>query len=192
VLYDEYDAGDITPSMENGTESDTLVYVSFGRSENVINTTGEHLLNVCTNPSEFPAFPFGADVPAKMEIDVLGMLASERVACAYPTTTDYIITKYYKLMRGREILFDSDRNGIFALASLSGLTSDFKIGNYMSMVGEYTQLLQRPPLLFPEGFTFASGEELLVYMVTEVGGAADQFELDEQEIAFILRLRKVA
>ncbi|MBW2632369.1 MAG: hypothetical protein JRC90_11570 [Deltaproteobacteria bacterium] len=191
VLYDEYDAGDITPSMENGTESDTLVYVSFGRSKNVINTTGEHLLDVCVNPSEFPAFPFGADVPAKTEIDVLGMLACERAADDGTTPENYIKTRYYKLMRGREILFDPDRKGILAYANTIGSGGAFECENGYSLLGEYSSTAQRPPFLFPEGFTFVSGEELLVYMITEVGSTPGQLELDEQEVGFILRMRKV-
>jgi len=191
ILYDEYDAGDITPSMENGTESDTLVYLSFGRTGNVINTAGEHLLNVSVNPSEFPAFPFGADVPAKTEIDVLGMLASDRAADDGTSIDNYIRTVYYKLMRGREILFDPDRNGIVARGYKSTSVGGFILGENISMVGEYSHTERRLPLLFPEGFTFTSGEELLVYMVTEVASTPGQFELDEQEVGFILRMRKV-
>jgi len=192
VLYDEYDAGDITPSMENGTESDTLVYLSFGRTGNVINTAGEHLLDVSNNPSEFPAFPFGADVPAKTEIDVLGMLASDRGADDGTSVDNYIVTKYYKLMRGREILFDPDRNGIVASGRKAYSAGGFIIGDNFGLLGEYSHTDQRLPLLFPEGFTFTSGEELLVYMVTEVASTPGQFELNEQEVGFILRLRKVA
>jgi len=191
ILYDEYDAGDITPDMENGTESDVLVYVSFGRTEGVINTAGEHLLNVCVNPSEFPAFPFGADVPAKTEIDVLGFLASERGADDGANTLNYIRTRFYKLMRGREILFDPDRNGITALGAYVATAGAFEPENNLSVLGEYSSTAQRLPFLFPEGFTFTPGEELLVYMVTEVASTPGQFELDEQEVGFILRMRKV-
>jgi len=192
VLYDEYEAGDITPEMENGTESDTLVYVSFGRTGSAINTAGEHLLNVSIIPSEFPAFPFGEDVPAKTEIDVLGLLASERGADDGSTKTNFIRTKYYKLMRGREILFDPDRNGITALGAYVTTGGAFEPENNLSVLGEYSSTAQRLPFLFPEGFTFTSGEELLVYMVTEVGSTPGRFELDEQEVGFILRMRKVA
>jgi len=192
ILYDEYDAGDITPDMENGTESDTLVYVSFGRSGSVINTAGEHLLDVSINPSEFPAFPFGADVPAKTEIDVLGMLASERGADDGANTANFIRTLFYKLMRGREILFDPDRNGITALGAYVATAGAFEPENNLSILGEYSSTARRLPFLFPEGFTFTSGEELLVYMVTEVGTTPGQFELDEQEVGFILRMRKVS
>jgi len=192
IVYDEYDAGDITPAMENGTEADTLVYVSFGRTGAVINTAGEHLLNVCINPSEFPGFPFGADVPAKTEIDVLGLLASERGADDGSTTTNYIRTTYYKLMRGREILFDPDRNGIPALGAYVASGGAFEPENNLSVLGEFSSTAQRLPFLFPEGFTFGSGEELLAYMVTEVAGSPGQFELDEQEVGFILRMRKVS
>jgi len=191
IVYDEYDAGDITPEMENGTESDTLTYVAFGRTGAAINTAGEHLLNVSINPSEFPAFPFGADVPAKTEIDVLGFLASERGADDGSTTTNYIRTTFYKLMRGREILFDPDRNGITALGAYVSSGGDFEPENNLSVLGEYSSTAERVPFLFPEGFTFTSGEELLVYMVTEVGSTPGTFELDEQEVGFILRLRKV-
>jgi len=191
IVYDEYDAGDITPEMENGTESDTLVYVSFGRTGSVINTAGEHILDVSINPSEFSAFPFGADVPAKTEMDVLGLLASERGADDGTTASNYIRTTHYKLMRGREILFDPDRNGIIAQGQLVALGGAFEPENGYSVLGEYSDTAQRPPFLFPEGFTFASGEELLVYMVTEVASTPGQFELDEQEVGFILRMRKV-
>jgi len=192
IVYDEYDAGDITPEMENGTESDTLMYVSFGRTGAPINTAGEHLLDVSINPSEFPAFPFGADVPAKTEIDVIGLLASERGADDGSIPENYIITTFYKLMRGREILFDPDRNGILALGGQVSTGGAFIPENNFSILGEYSSTAQRLPFLFPEGFTFTSGEELLVYMVTEVGSTPGTFELEEQEVGFILRMRKVA
>lgn len=192
ILYDEYDAGDITPVMENGTESDTLVYVSFGRTSANINTAGEHLLNTSILPTEFPAFPFGADVPAKVEIDVLAMLASERGADDGTTAANYIRTKYYKLMRGREVLFDPDRAGIYAQGSTVATGGAFEPENGQSLLGEYSDTARRLPYFFPEGFTFTPGEELLVYMVTEVAATPGVFTPDEQEVGFVLRMRKVA
>lgn len=191
VIYEEYDAGDITPAMQNGTEAEEFVYIAFGDCGAVINAAGEFLYKNPRIPSEFPAFPFGADVPPRMAIDVLGILASERGADDGTTAANYIRTQYYKLMRGREVLFDQDRRGLYAQGSTVAVGGTFEPENGFGVLGEYSDTARRLPLFFPTPLTFEAGDELGVYVVTEAAATPGRFELDEQEIGLILRARAV-
>lgn len=191
VIYEEYDAGDITPALQNGTDAEEFVYLAFGDCGQVINAAGEFLYSNPRIPSEFPAFPFGADVPPRMSIDVLGILASERGADDGTASANYIRTKYFKLMRGREVLFDTDRLGLYAQGSTVATNGAFEPENGQSALGEYSDTARRLPLLFPEPLVFEAGDELGVYVVTEAAATPGRFELDEQEIGLILRARMV-
>lgn len=189
LVYEEYDAGDINPAMQNGTEADEYLYIAFGDTGAPITAAGEFLYSKPRIPSEFPAFPFGADVPPRTTIEILGMLASERGADDGTLKTNYIHTKFYKLMRGREVLFDTDRQGIYAKGSDVATNAAFECQNGQSILGEYSDLAQRPPLFFPEPLVFQAGDELNVYVTTEVAATPGRFELDEQEIGLILRVK---
>ena len=191
VIYQEYDAGDITAAMQNGTEAEEYVYIAFGDTGAVINTAGEHLYRNPRIPSEFPAFPFGADVPPRMQIEVLGLLASERGADDGTAAANYIRTLFYKLMQGREVLFDQDRNGLYAQGSTVASAGAFEPENGQGVLGEYSDTARRLPLFFPEPLVFQPGDELNIYMVTEVAATPGRFELDEQEIGVICRARMV-
>jgi len=113
ILYDEYDAGDIRPDQENGSESTKYFVINYGDTGANIDSAGDKLYSRSLNPVEFPAFPFGADVPAKAVITVYGILGSEvGVRNATPATAIY--TQYLKFVKERIVLFDEDRNGLYS------------------------------------------------------------------------------
>lgn len=191
IIYEEYDAGDITPAMQNGTACTEYILLAAGHSGTSINTAGEHLLKTSIIPTEFPAFPFGADVPAKVEIDVLALLASERGADDGVAVANYIRTTHLKMVKGREVLFDNDRKGLYFQGSTVAAVGAFEIENGQGVCGEYSSTGRRLPLFFTPPLTFLPGEELGVYWVTEVAATPGTFTTDEQEVGLVLRVRKV-
>ena len=191
VLYEIYEPADVKNDDPNASKAKEYVFIQYGNSGGNINKTGDTVYSICKTPPEFPDFPFGKSVPAKTEIDVLALLSSD-FAPQENDATDNINTKYVKLIKEREVLFDEDRNGILLLGpSGVNLGSRDMVAEGFSLIGNYSSVDMRMPLLFEEGIVFSSGDELLVYMVTEKSGAGKNIDLAEQEIALIQKVRRV-
>lgn len=189
VLYDEYDAGDIKPEDENGTNSKDYLYVNYGQTGSVIDAGGDFLYTKSLNPVEFPAFPFGADVPSKTRIELYGICGKEvGVRNATPATAIY--TRFLKLVKEREVLFDTDRNGlIFDFSSVSG-GAGIKIAGGRSIIGDLSSVDSRMPYMFPEPLIFDSGEELNIYVTVTEAIDGSSIPLDYQTIGLIMKVRR--
>ena len=163
LLYEVADAGDHNPDDENGSKSAKYFFVNYGDPGGNVDSAGDKLLSNTRNPVEFPAFPFGADVPAKTRITLFGICGSE-VAVINSTPELAIYTQYLKMVRERIVMFDDDRNGFpFNYANASGSAGTYRAGGY-SIIGNYDLNDPREPLMFPEPLTFEAGEELNMYI----------------------------
>lgn len=168
VVYDIYDAGDIRSDMVNGTQCKTFGFIQYMRESAVIAASGDLLLDTSITPAEFPDFPAGRAVPARMSIKLHGIHGNP---VADATSTDNLFySTYLKLVRERETLFDEDRNGIpflgdsTATGAASYLKPETIIGQCGEMSGGLSMYNSRDPLWFDPPLTFLSGEELLVYL----------------------------
>lgn len=191
VVYERYDEGDIKPDMENGSEANTYIFLNYGNCGGNVNKTGDSIYNTSKSPAEFPDFPFGKDVPAGHRISLIGILGSD-FAPKENDGTDYILTRYLKLIKEREVLFDEDKNGIlFEAIHKTALGNMDMVGEGISLIGNYSDVDGREPLIFPEPLVFNEGEELAVYLTTEKGGSGQNIAIDEHEIALILKVEKI-
>lgn len=149
IVYEVHEAGDMTPDMPNGSQSKEFLFLNYGTNAIQIAAAATGTLDKTRNPSEYPAFPFGEVVPAKTEIDILGILLMTWKDAAGNLNPNY---SFLKLLKDRKVLFDEDRSGIFVREGLGMLTwgpcRQTNIG------------LE----LFPEPLTFGPGDELLVQM----------------------------
>jgi len=163
ILYDEYDAGDQVPTAENGSDSEKYFMINYGDTGDIIASAGDKLYTRSLIPVEFPAFPFGADVPAKTRITLYGVLGSE-VGVRNSTPATAIYTQYLKFVKERVVLFDEDRNGfIFDYSNVTGTAGTYIAGG-CSVIGNYNDKDPREPLLFTEPLVFEAGEELNIYV----------------------------
>jgi len=191
IEYERYEPGDITPEMENGSEALDYLFVNYGDVGSALTTTGDYLINVVNSPSEFPDFPVGKDVPAKTEIDLLGMLASD--AMDWDDATHISYTTYLKLIRERTTLFDDDRNGILLYgdpAAGAAVKTYYGYGN--SPIGNYSTIDSKKPFMFPAPITFMAGEELNAYLTCAIVTNAASIAQAGSEIGFIEKVRRVA
>lgn len=184
IVYEEYEGGDIVPTMQNGTEADEYVYINYGRHTTAPAAAGSFIYDDQVSPVEFPEFPFGKVVPANKTIQINAVLASDRGIVN--GTDDGLSTTYYALKKGRETLFDEDLNGIMAVGNNAGVTSNVVTELGASILGEGTHLAQRPVFYFPDALVFEAGEELNLYAtyVAAAGGAA-AISLAQSEIGMI-------
>lgn len=185
VLYDTYDAGDVGRDAPNGPESSELDYVIYGSTGATISTAASSLFDTLVSTSEFDGFPFGFDVPGRTQITVFGLLGSPFAPSENDGTND-ISTKQLKLVRNQTTLFDKDLVGLPYWQALGTQSAD-QIGVGPSLVGNYSDTDRRPPLIFPEPLTFESGEELSIYLVTQIANSGADMLVTDQEIGLICR-----
>jgi len=191
IIYDIYDAGDITNIMENGKDSKELTFLMYGQPTANVNTATDTQVTHKNNPSEFCDFPFRGGVATKRKIDLYGVVFSSRGCDDGSDVNNYIHTRYLKLMKGRDVLFDSMRNGLLAIGNTVQTGGVFEAENGYDVGGENTDLYQKDALIFDQPIRFANGEELDTYWTTEVATASGTtpgtFTPSQLEIAYILK-----
>jgi len=191
IVYEIYDPADISADMPNGAEADEYVYINYGDTGAAITSAGDNLIDTSNIPTQFPQFPIGVDVPAKTEIDLLGIVGTE--VMDWDASDDYTYTKYLKLLRGRKALFDEDRNGLlFYQPEPSNPVVGIIAGEGYSVIGGFSDYDMRLPFIMPVPMTFGSGEELNVYITTDAGTNEGSIDAEYQEIGFIQKVRRVA
>jgi len=187
IVYDIYDAGDILNTMENGKDSKELTFLMYGQPAADVNSTTETQITKKNNPSEFCDFPFRGGVATKRKIDLYGVVYSSRGADDDSAVSHSIHTNYLKLMKGRNVLFDSMRQGLPAQGKDVPVVGAFRAENGYDIGGEYSNLYQKDALIFDQPIRFANGEELDTYWTTEVAQIPGTFLASELEIAYILK-----
>jgi len=194
VIYDIYDAGDIKATMENGSDARTYTFLQYLDVGTGLTDAGDALCDVSLSPAEFPAFPAGAPVPSKTEIEVLGIVGSPFVmGKSGPASFG---SKFLKLIKDREVLFDEDRNGIpfngeDATATSAAYNCNYSlIGPYVSVLEDSATVVDGEPLLFDPPLRFTSGDELNIYINCSETGTAT-WASDVVDLATILRVRKM-
>lgn len=168
VVYDIYDEADITAEMPNGTKSKVAGFIQYLRESSVLAASGDMLLDTSLTPAEFPDFPAGKCVPAKMSIKLHGIHASP--VADFVSAGNGFYTTYLKLIREREILLDEDRLGVpfLGYASATGAADYKKAETLIGCGGEVAvpdgDYKFDEPYWFDPPLVFASGEELLIYL----------------------------
>jgi len=191
IIYEQWEPADISPEMENGSKSLEYFFLNYGDSGGNIASATNTLYDNPVSPAEFPDFPFGKVVPAKHEIDILGILGSPR-ASGENNDTDFIYTDFIKLVKGREVLFDEDRAGLLFSHPSENVESGIdQTAEGFTMIGNLSEYDNNPPLMFPKPLTFLAGDELNIYLTTAAGGTVPTLAADEQEIALITKVRRL-
>ncbi len=188
VEYDIYDAGDMTNEMENGSKSNTYLYVNYGDTGADLQAVADTILGQSNNPAEYENFPFGASVPSGHKIELIGILASD-VAPAANVGGAATYTDYLKFMKGREVLFDEDHNGLLYDAPFADPPGAVNmIGEGYAVGGNFTQCDIKQPLMFDPPIVFTEGEELSVSWHIVIAGAGSPISQALQEVGLILRI----
>lgn len=186
IVYEEYESGDISPEMPNGSKATEFVFIGYGDVGSVITTAKDYHLNNSNLPIIYPQFPFNVAVPSGYIIDVLGILGSESID--WDSAADYSQTKYLKMIRDRKVLFDDQRNGLLFYQPVpSDAIAGVLFGEGLSMIGDFSEYNRRLPFVFPEPLSFVAGEELTAYITAAVSTAAGSIAQEYSEVGFIMR-----
>jgi hypothetical protein len=190
VTYEIYDEEDMKAEMPNGSRALEYIFINYGHTGASITAPGSHLFDTTLNPGEFADFPFGKTVPAKTEVDLIAILASD-FAPSQNDGSDSQYTQYLKLIAERETLFDEDRNGLLFLGpSGTNVGGRDRIGEGQSLFGNYSDVDMNLPFRFVAPLTYKGGDDLDIYVTTAGAGTYQDIEVGEQEIALILKVRR--
>lgn len=191
IVYEEHEGGDISSDAENGSESSEYMIINYGDVGGPVSAAGTFHVRYSNSPTEFPEFPYGKVVPAKTEIDLLGILASD--VHDEVDSTHYMYTKYLKLVQERSVLFDDERNGLLFKGGHPVVTDAityYGMGN--SKLGNYSDVDIKRPFMLAEPITFGAGEELNIYMTIEEVSTTAAFVRADTEIGLIMKIRRVS
>lgn len=153
IIYEIHEGPDMTDEMQGATGAKEYLFFNYGTNSAEIAINGNGDFDKCLTPAEFPDFPFGDIVPAKTQIEVVGLLIGTHRKGVY--FGDKL--RYLKFSKGREVLFDEDRTGFYCAHGM----------NYFPFHAEF---YERICVLFPEPLVFGPGDELVLNM--SVGGVA--------------------
>lgn len=190
ITYEIYDEEDIKAEMANGSRALEYVFCNYGNTGASIAAPGSHLFDTTLNPGEFTDFPFGKVVPAKTEIDLVAILASD-FAPSENDGSDSQYTQFLKLIADRETLFDEDRNGLLMLGpSGANVGGRDRIGEGQSLLGNYSDADMNLPFRFSAPLVYKAGDDLDIYLTTAGAGSYKAIAVGEHEIALILQVRR--
>ena len=100
--------------------------------------------------------------------------------------TDDIATQYLKLIQDRVVLFDEDRNGFLLYTTALEVTGGKdEVAEGYSVIGNYSDVDCRLPLMFDPPLEFVPGTELLVMLTTDQHGSGQNIAVADQEVAII-------
>jgi len=189
IVYDRYSAGDVLASDPNGSESNSITYLQYASIGTTPTATDDWKVDTAITPSEFPDFPCGKVVEARHTVEMLGV-----AGCPFnnaETGPAGAASTFMKFVKDREVLFDSDRNGIPFNAADATATADSYSGAF-SLIGPGTEILvdtnvimAGDPLMFEPALRFEAGSELSVY-ITGIWTGAPTWD-GMEDVAFILR-----
>jgi len=191
LIYEIHDAEDMKAISENGSKAPVYLFLNYGNCGGSINTNGDSLFSTSVSPAEFPSFPFGQVVPAKHEIEILGICASP-FAPKENDDTNYIYTRYLKLVKDRSVMFDDDRNGIIFENRQLDLTGRVdSVAQGISLIGGKSEYDLNDPLMFDPPLKFVAGDELNIYVTTVKGGTGQNIAIAQHEICLIERVTRL-
>ncbi len=170
IVYEIYDAEDMTSEMPGGSKSDEYMFINYGTNTVAIAAGAYGNLDKSRNPGEYPAFPFGEVVPAGQEVDIHGILI--KTWGGYVDNTAETM-RFLKLIRDRKVLFNEDRRGIYVTQGMGPLTW-----------GSIRQT-NCDIKLFPEALKFGPGDELNISL-----SAAVEVTIEDVLMATIQTVRK--
>jgi hypothetical protein len=171
IVYEIWDAGDYKPEDDCGSQAKSFTYLNYGTNSAQIDAAAYGAIDQSRNPAEYPAFPFGAVVPAGYEIDILGILLKDWGGNVDDTANTM---RYLRLTKDRRVLWNEDRRGIYCTQGMSYFT-------WGSIRQTNTDIK-----LLPQPLTFKAGDELIV----ELSAAGNVTALDVL-MATIQKARRV-
>jgi len=171
IFYEIWDAEDITSDMPGGSNAAQWMFINYGTNTIAIPAGEYGALDHARNPAEYPAFPYGAVVPAGHEIDIHGVLLKTWGGYVDDTANTM---RYLRFIKERITLWNTDRRGIYVTQGMG----PFTWGSIRQTNCDIK--------MFPTALTFGPGDELNIAL-----SAAVEVTIEDVLFATVQTVRKV-
>jgi len=188
VIYDEYDASDVSPAEINGENAKEYDLINYGRFSGTL-AAGDNLYETQQTSNAYPAFPFGKVVPSKHVMTLYGVLFSD-FSRTSGTAANKCFTKFLKVVKNRKTLYDDDFNGFPYIGS--ALAADgTEIGEGISRAGNFDDIDLRLPLILDEPIVFNPGDDVDLYVNTIIALGVANIAAKDAEVGLIFNVKLI-
>lgn len=188
VLYDLYEAGDVSRDEPNGTDATKYRLLQVISNSGTIAAAGDLALDQSDLDAVFPAFPGGQTVPSKTTMSLLALYGGP-AACDDGASGVGQATEYLRFIGEREDLFDKDLAGIIFAGDVTEATATV----YTTDAGRLRVPDASAPgkiIKFPQPIVFPAGEELVIR--ASILHTAAGFIAAEVKLGMIFDVERVA
>ena len=182
VTYDEYEANDVRATEPNGSDSNRFQFINYGRFSGTLQS-GDNRYQTQQTPVQYPAFPFGGNVPPKHTMTLFGILGTD--TNRYTASNNRQRTTYLKIVKNRKTLFDDDLNGLPFFGSGTFVSNAYALGIGQGIIGNYDDIDRRLPFLFPKPLVFTEGESVDLYVTTSLVTGSANLAAADVEVGLI-------
>lgn len=186
LVYDIYEAGDVTPAMPNGTRSNVRRYIHYADNAAAITTTPYAVTNSLMW-SGGDEWPFNAlSVAERNQFSILALVGCP--ASHGSGAANKGVTTHWQVMLRNNVLFDEDRNGIPFEGETAQVADAISYIADASLIGPLTAENPAAPLILVPALEFVEGDKLTTQMVL-ANAAAGGIAANELDVAYVLEHR---
>jgi len=191
VIYEEYDAADMTAIMPNGKGSDQLLLCLYGTNSATLTAAGWCPVDKMLNPKEFANFPFEAVVPTGKSFKIHAIAVLDISHNSYTASANTVMnTKYCRFTKNREVMFDSDMNGFYVRgAGAANGSVNTKINNGTNQLPYVGNNKAGGFFLLPADLVCDPGDELNIDVY--IDGTFGVFPVSTLRVCLIATMMKV-
>lgn len=190
ICYEEYESADMTADMPNGKAAAQLLLTLYGTNSKTLSAEGYLQIDKFLNPPEFTNFPFEAVVPTGRIFRLHAILCLDVSHNSYTGSTDTIMnTKYLRLTKNREVLFDSEMHGFIVIGDGAAAGSiNTKLNNGTNQLPYAGNSAAGGFFILPEDVVFNAGDELISEIY--IDGTFGEFPVDTLRLCYITTMLK--
>lgn len=191
ICYEEYEAGDMTPDLPNAKGASQLLLPLYGTNTDTLDAAGFLLIDKMINPAEFTNFPFESVVPTGRTLRLHAIMFLDVSHNSYTASADTIMqTKYLRLTKNREVLFDMEMNGFYVLGAGAATGSvNTKVNNGTNQLPYCGNKTAGGFFILPEDIEFNSGDELISEVY--IDGTFGLFPATTLRLCYLMTLLRI-
>lgn len=189
IVYDLYDAGDVSPSEYNGSDSNAYDFFQVISNSAAISASGDVALDQSDLDAIFPAFPGGKVVPANYEMELRAMFGDP--AYKDDGAAAVMVTTHVKFLLDREDIFDKDLTGILFGSRVVTQDDAVHYQNLNSRIHRGGADVYPGILVLEQPIVFRPGDELNV-SVTCVETGAIEFLAASVKLGLLFNVRRLS
>lgn len=188
VLYRRAKSGQYKSEQPNGAQAMDRDQVIYGRVSGGAGS-GANVYGTSQVPAEWHDFPFGQNAPERRKIQLLALCLSD-VGKTSSTQSNRQETTFLRYIEELSRLWDDGDDNIVVEGESSDSADQTDVAAGQNVLGNLTEKDRNMPLVLSKPRTYRGGEEVNVYISTELEAGSANFAEGDAEIAAVQRITR--